>query len=201
MIYSIHEYYANRSSAYMRNVEDELRKLNNNTEDSEYFCYEIPIPRAHARMEDTSRVLPNEVNALEHYSIYITKQIGSVRNRRDCFLYCKFPSDDRLFKIILHMDGGVSYEKLEHKYMLRVTDELDRRIVLGFCKKYQGLLKTYCYSDEREPNMFILKYAADYTHKMMPVRIKSGSAGNNFHYPHLEPYEENCNIFANVVLI
>ena len=195
MIYSIHEYYANRSSAYMQNVEDELRKLNNNIEDSEYFSYEIPIPRAHARMEDSSRVLP------EHYSIYITKQIGTVRNRRDCFLYCKFPSNDRLFKIILHMDGGVSYEKSEHKYMLRVTDELDRRVVLGFCKKYQGQLKNACYSDEREPNAFILNNAAEYTHEMMPVRIKSGSAGNNFRYPHLEPYEESYNIFANVALI
>ena len=201
MIYSIHEYYANRSSAYMRNAEDELRKLNNNTEDSEYFSYEIPIPRAHARMDNTSRVLPDQVMALEHYSIYITKQIGTVRNRRDCFLYCRFPSSDRLFKIILHMDGGVSYEKAEHKYMLRVTDELDRRIVLGFCKKYQSQLKYACYSDEREPNPFILMNAAEYTHKMMPVRIKSGSAGNNFRYPHLEPYEESYNIFSKVVLI
>lgn len=201
MIYSIHEYYANKSSSYMNNVEDELRKLNNNTEDSEYFSYEIPIPIAHARMEDSSRVLPDQVNALEHYSIYITKQIGTIHNRRDCFLYCKFPSSDRLFKVILHMDGGVSYEKSEHKFMLRVTDELDRRIVLGFCKKYQGQLKMACYSDEQEPNIFLLKNAAEYTHKMMPVRVKSGSAGNNFKYPHLEPYEESYNIFAKVAFI
>lgn len=201
MIYSIHEYYANKSSSYMGNMEDELKKLNDNTEDSEYFSYEIPIPRAHARMEDESRVLPDQVNSLEHYSIYITKQIGTVRNRRDCFLYCKFPFNDRLFKIILHMDGGVSYEKTEHKYMLRVTDELDRRIVLGFCKKYQGQLKSACYSDEKEPNIFMLKNAAEYTHKMMPVRIRSGSAGNNFKYPHLEPYEESYSIFAKVAFI
>lgn len=201
MIYSIHEYYANRSSVYINNAEDRLRKINNNIEDSEYFSYEIPIPRAHARMEDKSRVLPDQVKALEHYSVYITKQIGTVRNRRDCFLYCKFPSNDRLFKIILHMDGGVSYEKSEHKYMLRVTDELDRRIVLGFCKKYQGQLKTACYSDDREPSIFILNNAAEYTHEMMPVRIKSGSAGNNFKYPHLEPYEESYNIFNKVAFI
>ena len=201
MIYSIHEYYTNRSSSYMGNMEDELEKLNNNIDDDEYFSYEISIPRAHARMEDESRVPPDQAKAVEHYSIYITKQIGTVRNRRDCFLYCKFPSNDRLFKIILHMDGGVSYEKSEHKYMLRVTDELDRRIVLGFCKKYQGQLKTACYSNERQPNIYILKNAADYTHKMMPVRIKSGSIGNNFKYPHLEPYEESYSIFSKVAFI
>lgn len=201
MIYSMHEYYANKSSAYKQTIDKEIQNLNNNIEDSEYFSYEIPIPRAHARMEDDTRVLPDHVKGLDHYSIYITKQIGTIRNRRDCFLYCKFPSNDRIFKIILHMDGGVSYEKSEHKYMLRVTDELDRRIVLGFCKKYQGQLKAACYSDEREPNIFILKNAAEYTYKMMPMRIKSGSAGNNFKYPHLEPYEESYSIFAKVAFI
>lgn len=201
MIYSIHEYYSNKSSSFMNTAEGELKKINYSTEDSEYFSYEVPIPRLHARMEDNTRVLPNQVKDLEHYSLYITKQIGTVRNRRDCFIYCKFPNNDRLFKIILHMDGGVSYEKSEHKYMLRVTDELDRRIILGFCKKYQGQLKSACYSDEREPNIYMLKNAADYTYKMMPVRIKSGSAGNNFKYPHLEPYEESYNIFAKVAFI
>lgn len=201
MIYSIHEYYANKSSAYMRNVEDGLKRLNNNTEDIEYFSYEIPIPRAHARMEDETRVLPDHALTIEHYSIYITKQIGSIHNRRDCYIYCKFPSNDRLFKIILHTDGGVSYEKSEHKYMIRITDELDRRIVLGFCKKYQGQLKMACYSDERKANIFILKHAADYTYRMMPIRIRSGSVGNNFDYSNLKPYEECYNIFTNVAFI
>ena len=174
--------------------------MNNNTEDSEYFSYEIPIPRSHARMEDESRVSIKNIYDLDHYSIYITRQIGTIRNRRDCFLYCKFPSSDRLFKIILHMDGGVSYDKYEHKYMLRVTDELDRRIVLGFCKRYQGTLKMACYSDEKEPDITILNSAAEYTHKMMPLRIKSGTAGNNFKYPNLEPYEE-VSIFSRVAMI
>ena len=34
--------------------------------------------------------------------------------------------------------------------MLRLTDELDRRIILGFCKKHQWSLKDACYEDKED---------------------------------------------------
>ena len=200
MIYSLKEFYQHRGAVYHQNLANELIRMNNDLEDNEYFNWKILIPKAYARMESTKRLRPEEVESVEHYTIYITKQIGTVHNRRDCFLYCKFPGSDRMYRIILHMDGGVSYEKLEHKYMLRETDELDRRIVLGFCIMYQHSLKDFCYSDSRKPDWWMLSNASSYTCKMMPKRLKTGSDGNYFNYPDLKPYEENT-IFRNVAMI
>lgn len=200
MIYSITERHVHRGASYQQQLNTNLIKLDRELDDTEYFNFKIMIPRDHARMESDKPVHPNDVENVEHYTIYITKQIGTSRNRRDCFLYCKFPGSDRLFKVILHMDGGVSYDKMEHKYMLRETDELDRRIIIGFCKLYQHMLKNYCYDYHDKPDWWILSYAAEYTHKDMPKRIKTGSMGNNFPYKDLKPYEE-CNIFAAVALI
>ena len=200
MIYSISERYLHRGASYYQQLAINLNKLNRDLADDEYFNWKIMIPRDHARMESDEYVHPNDVEKVEHYTIYITKQIGTARNRRDCFVYCQFPGSDRLFKVILHMDGGVSYEKMEHKYMLRVTDELDRRIVLGFCKMYHGNLTHYCYEDYPRYNYWILSNAADYTCKDMPKRIKTGSAGNNFPYRDLKPYEEHT-IFTNITFI
>ena len=200
MIYSINERYIHRGAAYYQQLGTNIGKLNRELSDSEYFNWKIMIPRDYARMESNKKVHPNDVESIDHYTIYITKQIGTVHNRRDCFVYCQFPGSDRLFKVILYMDGGVGYDKMEHKYMLRVTDELDRRIVLGFCKMYQHSLVNYCYDDYDKPNWWIQNNAAEYTCKDMPKRIKTGSEGNNYSYKDLKPYEEYT-IFAGVALI
>ena len=177
-----------------------IAELNRRISDSEYFNWKLCIPKAYARMETDEQPRLDEVESVDHYEIIIFKQIGTARNRRDCFVLCKFPNTDRYFRIILHMDGGVSYVKEEHKYMLRCTDELDRRIVLGFCMMYSGNLTGYSYSSNPRPNWWMQNNALEYRAKDMPKRLKQGSKGNDFSYTDLEPYEEHT-IFRNLAFI
>lgn len=192
-----------RGPAYNQRLVSGLRRMNQDISDTDTFNWEIKIPRQYARMESDEKVKHTEVDGVDHYTIYITKQVGTPRNRRDCFLYAKFPNSNRLYKIILHMDGGVSYEKSEHRFMIRETDELDRRIVLGFCKIYQGNLVQYCYSDSSEPDLWILRNAASYRSNHTAKRIKQGSLNNNYPYRELAPYEEasGYNIFSRLAFI
>lgn len=177
-----------------------INKLNRDIEDSEYNVRELCIPRDHARMENNKSVPLEECKNVDHYSIYITEQVGTIRNRRDCLLLCKFPTSDRLFGVYIFMQGGVNYVKDEHKYMLRVTDELDRRIVLGFCLKYQDQLKRACYDHGPREDHYLELAAADYTHKMMPLRIKHQRGDFDPEYKDLEPYEEALH-FINKIAI
>lgn len=163
--------------------------------------YKIMIPRAHARMETSTKPKLDELESVEHYTIYIIKQIGSIQNRRDTILFCNFPSSDRLFKVILHTDGGVSFEKYEHKYMLRVTDELDRRIILGYCMMYQVELRWLSYGDKK-PMWRDYSNALNYRADMMAKRLKHGPINTSIiKYNNLKAFEENTNIFSKVALI
>lgn len=182
-------------------INDAIRDINCSIEDTDCNLYELCIPRDHARMESCKRVCIEDARCINHYSIYIAEQIGSVRNRRDCLLLCKFPTSDQLFGVYLFMEGGVNYVKYEHKYMLRVTDELDRRIILGFCLKYQDQLKRACYNHTRDQDGYLLLAAADYTYKMMPVRIKHQRGSFDPQYKTLEPYEERATKFINSIAI
>ena len=192
-----------RGPAYNQRLVSGMRRINQDISDTDRFIWEIKIPREYARMESDKKVKHTDIDNVSHYTIFITKQVGTPRNRRDCFLYCRFPNSDRLYKIVLHMDGGVSYEKNEHRFMIRETDELDRRIVLGFCKIYQGNLVQYCYSDNSEPDVWILRNAASYRSSYTAKRIKQGSLNNSYPYKNLAPYEEASvnNIFSKLVLI
>ena len=88
------------------------------------------------------------------------------------------------------MNGGVSFKPDEHKLLIRETDELDRRIILGFCKKHQWSLKDACYEDKED--FSIKSDALCYKASYMPKRIKQGSENRNIVYlDKLEPYEEN----------
>ena len=203
MIYRLlKEDFYHRGPAYNQRLIAGINDINHATDDTDYFNWAVRIPKAYSRMESDVKVKPEEVDKVDHYTIHITKQIGSPKNRRDCFLYCKFPNSERLYKIILHMDGGVSYEKSEHRFMIRETDELDRRIVLGFCKMYQGNLLSYCYSNNGTPDKWMLRNATSYRCNHMAKRIRQGSENNSYPYHNLKPYEEaNRNIFSNLAFI
>lgn len=154
--------------------------------------YAIRIPRSWARGEENSRPKEfDEVEKIPHYELRIERQVGTSRNRRDTYVYFKLPKSGRYVAIILHMDGGVSFKADEHKYLVRETDELDRRIVLGFCKKHQYTLKDACYSDKESYSVKIdaLCYRASH----MPKRIRQGSENIKRYLlsDTLEPYEEN----------
>lgn len=173
------------------------------TNDSEWTSYKLLIPRAHARLETEERTKLVDLEKVECYEIRVFLQIGSHRSSRDTMVLCKFPNYDKYFRVNIHATGGASYDKSEHKFMLRVTDELDRRIILGFCQKYNSSLINASYSKSNKPDIMLQYNAADYTAKDMPIRLKSGPTGHRdlSFYHNLKPYEESYhqyNIFENV---
>lgn len=178
---------------------------NDITEDSEWSNFKVLIPKAHARLEIAEKPKYDNIESVECYEIIIFLQIGTHRNKRDTFVLCKFPGCDRYFRINIHASGGASFEKSEHKFMLRVTDELDRRIVLGFCQKYNLQIIYASYNKNSNAKDSGLKsYAYHYTCKDMPIRLKSGPTGDiDIHYfKDLKPYEESHHtIFDNVVFL
>jgi len=153
--------------------------------------YAIHIPKAWARGEADSRPTnPDDVVNIPHYELRIEKQIGTSRNRRDTYVYYKLPKSGKYIAIVLHMNGGVSFKPDEHKLLIRETDELDRRIILGFCKKHQWTLKDACYEDKE--NFNVKSDALCYKASDMPKRIKQGSENIKVYSwgQPLEPYEE-----------
>lgn len=167
--------------------------------------YTLLIPKEWARGEsDHYTGTQEKVAEVPHYELHIERQIGTWKNRRDAYVYLRLPKSKKIINIILHMDGGVSFDPKFHKYAIRELDELDRRIILGFCDKYHNLLVQACYSDERDS--YVDHLAATYKASEYKKRIKQGSKGidmTEFHrkYNHgFEPYEEST-IFRTVQFI
>lgn len=163
--------------------------------------YALRIPRAYARGESTKMVSRNDIPKIPCYILYLEPQIGRNYTRKPTYVYWELPKTKRLVAVILHPDGGVDFKKDEHKFIIRETDELDRRIILGFCRKYHYHLINACHddSDSGEPR-FELKLASElYKASSMPKRIKTGKSTDLtwFYKDILQPYEE-CGIFSNV---
>lgn len=171
---------------------NQIGSMANTTESPVMLEYTLRIPKEYAREE--SNKIPKDPSTVPHYELYIERQVGSYKNRRSTYIFWKLPKTGRLVAVELLMDGGVDFKKDEHKYILRETDELDRRIILGFCLKYQSLLKDECYSDD-EPSVDLWLYARHYKVSEMPKRIKKGSTGRDmtpiYRKLGLEPYEES----------
>lgn len=160
--------------------------------ESEFEGYPILIPRAYAREETNVRTRkPEEIEKIDHYTLYITRQIGSVQTRRDSFIYVKLPQSGNYIPIILHVDGGVSFQPITKRLALREFDELDRRIILGYCRKFQSTLFWACHDAQHRNKFYLQNEAADYRASDQPKRFKLGSEGNDFSrfYKNLKPYE------------
>ena len=98
------------------------------------------------------------------------------------------------------MDGGVGFDKMFHKDIIRETDALDRRIILGFCLKNYGLLLSASYKNGHKGCKSGLETQAKwYKADNMPKRFKTGPDGSDVTkwYKDLEPYEENKLIKAS----
>lgn len=163
--------------------------------------YELSIPMAYAREEDNVKISQEDVENIPHYELYITKQVGTVRNRRNTNIYLRLPKSKRLVNIILYMDGGVGFDPIFHKYIIRELDETDRRIILGFCSKYQEALRAACYMDKEDK--WLKMDALRYKISDMPKRIKTGPSKFDFSdlYYDLKPYEESSKIFNKLAFI
>lgn len=127
----------------------------NETTESELTGYSILIPKAYAREENNDRIRNvDDIKKMDHYELVVTRQIGSVQVRRNTYIYLKLSS--RYVPIVLFMDGGVDFDKMHRKYVLREMDEIDRRVVLGFCRKFQSALFAACHRDEEESDKYWL---------------------------------------------
>lgn len=177
--------------------------------ESEFEGYPIFIPRAYAREETNVRTRkPEDIENIDHYTIYITKQIGSVQTRRDTFIYVKLPKSGNYIPIILHVDGGVSFQPITKRLALREFDELDRRIILGYCRKFHSTLVWACHDTQHRNRTWLQNEAAYYRVSDQPKRFKLGSEGNDFtrFYKNLKPYElapvkMEQNVFRNIRFI
>lgn len=176
--------------------------------------FEVKIPVAYSRKEKGSKLISYEKldkdNSIPCYELFVTEQIGTSRNRRDTNIYYKLPKSGDTIRIILHKNQGVSFDPLHHKALLKETDELDRRIIRGFCLKYQSTLMDACYPpyNSREDYQRDIKIKAMYYNcDKMPKRLpRSGDQGvdSSRFWKDLKPYEESnvdCGIFSNVVFI
>lgn len=174
-----------------------LNEFNSYKKELDYDGFWLKIPRSHARME-TEKV-PFKLKDIENdpcYEFYLFRQLGTYCSRRDTIVLYKLPSG-RLISIILYRDGGVDWNKDERKYVLRETDELDRRIILGFCRKYQDTMFEITRKEIEEykfctSRFWLQEEALFYTYKMSPKRFKKGSLGNDytdFYEPMMEPYD------------
>ena len=167
--------------------------------------YTLLIPKEWARGEsDYYTGTQEKVAEVPHYELHIERQIGTYKNRRPAYVYIRLPKSKKLINIILHTDGGVSFDPKFHRYAIRELDELDRRIILGFCDKYHANLVHACYSDERDS--YIDHMAATYKATDYKKRIKQGPSKHDsteFYlkaYGKFEPYEESV-IFKNICFI
>ena len=104
------------------------------------------------------------------------------------------------------------------KYVLREYDELDRRIILGFCDNYMACLKGASHknneSDHRTETELMntdLRFVQDealwYRADQHAKRIKQGVVRplpghlHNFVKQNMKPYDEGAGIFSSVVFI
>lgn len=163
----------------------------------------LRIPRDWARLERTDyhKSLKNMIeDGVDFYEIYMLKQCVYDPNpdyymhykrrfhattKNGIYLPVRFPNCKTLFTIMLRRAPSIDwcyppraqFLSTDHVQLLRNTDELDRRIVLGFCIKYSDTILEAC--DEEEHDMLhsarvidsLEWWAYKYTHKQMPKRL------------------------------
>lgn len=149
-------------------------------ESEEYSTFKILIPKEYARGETNEYPSSyEEAESIQHYELVVFNQVGDSRSRRGTYVLYKLPVSDIYMPIYLYPDEGIGYdEKRYHTILIRETDELDRRIVLGFCKKYQDKLRSASYSNSSSNKNALIDYGLTYRASKMPLRIKRGRGYN-----------------------
>lgn len=181
-------------------LDREISSLSNRLEDRSINFHKICIPRDNARMETNRKFYRLEdVENIPHYEIYLLTQPSNSRFLEETLVYFKFPNSKKFYTVLIHKDYTVSFNKHEHKFILRESDDLDRRIILGFCKMYAGNIGSACKNMNDAYNntdfKWLQKEAMNYNASMQPKRIKAGCYTNRN-----TTYIEN-NIFSNLLLI
>ncbi len=216
MIYKIHsrvlnEFYGEEDlrKARMEEAIDHYRYLDNK-HNSTLVIGTLYIPRAYAREE--TKIRPKDPKEVDHYEIVLLRQLGSPANRRSTYVLAQLPKSKEYVAVeLFRREGGADFIKRDHSKILRGTyDELDRRIILGFCIKYAGSLLDNCYCNSNTINPWLKLYAKSYRVSEQPKRLKRGDTGPHVFYgsktlsydderelTELERLGE-CGIFSNV---
>lgn len=169
---------------------DDFPKINTILYDNENIkTRTIRIPREYARNNTpypcTYETL--EKNNVECYELILFSQVGDpFITKKPTYILLKLPESEKnnskkYAKIIMNHDGRVEFEPSERRYVLRVYDELDRRIILGFCTKYRDDLEIISHSnidEDIELPTSIDIHAKYYTADKMPKRLKTNRMGN-----------------------
>ena len=184
-------------------------------------AYKILIPRAYARMESDVPVRTvEEAEKIECYELYLFDQIGTFASRRPLYVYLRLPKQDLMVPIsLLPYYSGLEFEKSTRKHVLREYDELDRRIILGFCDNYSHAMRVVSNkTSESTPSRTMTKWSQDeleylrkealqYRADQHAKRIKQGVTKplpahlHNFVRQNMQPYDESAGIFSSVVFI
>ena len=163
----------------------------------------LRIPRQYARTNTPYEKGFEGLDDVECYRLHIFNQVGDPYNtRRDTYIILELPSG-LMVPIILYWNGGVDFDPEGRKYINREYDELDRRIIRGFCLKHQTSLKELSHSPIKSKIVddWVGSYALHCSENQFNKRLpKSGRTGVHMKYLHpkqLKPYEES-GIFNNV---
>lgn len=214
-IINIKEEYGSYSSKYENpylpdryELKTALRNLDRDLADANPSIRVLRIPVANARLESSSEITKlSDLDNLECYKLFLPEQIGvssdTKHNLNGNFIFFKFPKSDSLRTLLLYSDGGIDFVKYEHKFILRESDELDRRIIAGFCKLYNMQITEYCETGKVEQGIHgpYLEYEAmKYTSKMQPKRLKLGHSDRLMYESYNDFADEafNVNMFSDV---
>ena len=203
MIYAYNKKVSSKQESYIfpDQKEYEVKKLLYRLEDRDVRQWKICIPRDYARMESNKKIYHvEEVENIPHYEIYLVEQQSDSKFLENNLVYFKLPNSDRFYTLLIHDDYNVSFVKHEHKFILRDSDELDRRIILGFCKMYAARIGFICQNmhglSAKDELPWLKEEAIKYRASMQPKRIKAGC----YSRPNMRIHGENS-IFTNVAII
>lgn len=167
----------------------------------------VKIPREYARENKHFNPYEIDIDTVECYELFLYHQVGEYMiTKKDTYAFIKLPSG-KLVNIILYHDGGVEFDPAQRKYVLREYDELDRRIILGFCIKHQEAIKNTSHKLLDNEDSFGLEYlrhkAIGFNEKDLNKRLKTGRTGiyaRRLDAREPKPYEE-MGIFSEVVFL
>lgn len=132
----------------------------------------LRIPRQHARTNTPYEKGFEGLDDVECYRLHIFSQVGDPYNtRRDTYIILELPSG-LMVPIILYWNGGVDFDPAGRKYINREYDELDRRIIRGFCTRYKNSLKCMSHNDTSSLfNALVKVRAIEFNSKQIPAEI------------------------------
>lgn len=189
MIYSIknpniiNEYYHNEIVYNNKKIDAELQARYVKDKDNPLYIGSLYIPRAYAREE--TKIAPKDASLVDHYEIALIRQTND-SEKTSTYVFARLPKTGEFVAVEIFKFGqGADFLKRDHTKILRGTyDELDRRIIKGFCIKNAKSLIFNSHTVENGIVMWLKPEAKFYKASDQPKRLKS--------------YKEDYGIFSDV---